>query len=131
MTACLRTPPSPPDSSVLVSPTALVLSLLRTGGARMPLMARTREDFLRRNPRVAVVERGCLDELDLRRLALRRAFDVAPRLLLVLGRDDEPTKQEAANFDTIFVPDLHFTRSARQLRQLVDATRPPVRRLFA
>jgi hypothetical protein len=122
--------PTPPDSSVLVSPTALVLSLLHAGGPRVPLaMARTRADFLRRTPRVAVVERGCLGENELRRLALRRAYDRAPHLVLVLGRDDEPTEEESESFDSIFVPDRHFSRSAQQLRQLVAATKPTARLL--
>ena len=37
--------------------------------------------------------------LDLRLLALRRAFTSAPRLLLVLGRDDTPTPFEQLRFD--------------------------------
>ncbi|HEX4458284.1 MAG TPA: hypothetical protein VIA18_09965 [Polyangia bacterium] len=114
-----------PDSSVLVSPTALVLSLLHAGGPHVPLaMARTKDDFLRRTPRVAVVERGCLGDNELRRLALRRAYRMAPHLVLVLGRDEEPTADETESFDSIFVPDRHFTRSAQKLRQLVAATQP-------
>ena len=114
-----------PDSSVLVSPTALVLSLLHAGGPRVPVaMARTKDDFLQRTPRVAVVERGCLGDNELRRLALRRAYRMAPHLVLVLGRDEEPTEDETESFDSIFVPDRHFTRSAQKLRQLVAATRP-------
>lgn len=122
--------PMTPDSSVLVSPTALVLSLLHAGGPRLPVsMARTRADFLRRTPRVAVVERGCLGEIELRRLALRRVYDKAPHLVLVLGRDDEPTVEETAAFDSIFVPDRHFSRSAQKLRQLVAETQPSARLL--
>ena len=118
--------PLTPDSSVLVSPTALVLSLLHAGGPRVPVaMARTKDDFLRRTPRVAVVERGCLGDNELRRLALRRAYRMpAPHLVLVLGRDQEPTDDETESFDSIFVPDRHFTRSAQKLRQLVAATKP-------
>jgi hypothetical protein len=120
--------PMTPDSSVLVSPTALVLSLLHAGGPRVPLaMARTKDDFLRRTPRVAVVERGCLGENELRRLALRRAYQMAPRLVLVLGRDEEPTDEEAESFDSIFVPDRHFSRSAQKLRELVHASQPSAR----
>ena len=122
--------PMPPDSSVLVSPTALVLSLLHAGGPRVPLaMARTKDDFLRRTPRVAVVERGCLGDNELRRLALRRAYQLpSPQhLVLVLGRDEEPTPDETESFDSIFVPDRHFTRSAQKLRQLVAATQPAAR----
>ncbi len=123
--------PMPPDASVLVSPTALVLSLLHAGGPRVPLaMARTKDDFLRRTPRVAVVERGCLGDNELRRLALRRAYQLsAPHLVLVLGRDEEPTEDETEAFDSIFVPDRHFTRSAQKLRQLVAATQPSARLL--
>jgi hypothetical protein len=116
-----------PTPTVLVSPTALVLSMLHTGGGtQLPvIIARSQVDFMRRAlhqpPTVAVMGRGWLSELQLRRLALRRAFSSAPRLLLVLGRDEAPTDEERQFFDAVIVAGQVFLRSARRLQHLVDA----------
>jgi len=122
---------APPNTSVLVSPTALVLSMLHAGSpSRLPVaVARSREDFMRRvlrqPPRVAVVERGWLSQIDLRRLALRRAFSSTPRLLLVLRRDETPTPFEEMRYDAVVVAGKVFLRSAARLRDLVgDAPSP-------
>jgi hypothetical protein len=123
-------------NNVLVSPTALVLSMLHTGAApRLPIaIARSREDFMRRvlrdPPRVAVIGRGYLQELDLRRIALRRAVSPSPRMLLVLGRDEEPTAFERSYFDAIVVAGQVFMKSAKHLQHLVgvpagSSTPPP------
>jgi hypothetical protein len=115
-----------PRTTVLVSPTALVLSMLHTGSpSRLPIgIARSREDFmqraLRHPPRVAVIERGWLSEIDLRRLALRRSVSSTPRMLLVLGRDQEPTPFERMYFDAVVVAGHVFLRSAKHLQKLVD-----------
>jgi hypothetical protein len=114
-------------NNVLVSPTALVLSMLHTGAApRLPIaIARSREDFMRHvlrdPPRVAVVGRGFLRDLDLRRIALRRALSPSPRMLLVLGRDEEPTAFERSYFDAIVVAGQVFMKSAKHLQHLIGA----------
>lgn len=116
-------------TNVLVSPNALVLSLLHAGGgSRVPVaMARSPRDFMRRlscaPPTVAIVGRGWLSELDLRRLALRRVFSPSPRLFLVLGRGEEPTAFEWKYFDAVIVAGELFLRSARSLQALVAAQR--------
>lgn len=118
---------APTKNNVLVSPTALVLSMLHTGAVpRLPIaIARSREDFMRqvlRNPpRVAVVGRGFLTEIDLRRVALRRAISPSPRMLLVLGREEEPTAFERSYFDAIVVAGQIFMKSAKHLQHLVGA----------
>jgi hypothetical protein len=122
----------PAGTTVLVSPTALVLSMLHTGSpTKLPvIVARSREDFmqraLRHPPRVAVVERGWLSELDLRRLALRRAVVNTPSLLLVLRRDEQPTAFERTYFDAIVVSGRVFLRSAKHLQRLVVSGDAPV-----
>jgi hypothetical protein len=115
------------QTRVLVSPTALALSMLHAGG-RWPLpiaIARSRHDFMRQalsaEPTVAVVGRGWLDEIELRRLALRRVFSATPRLVLVLRRDEMPTALERKNFDAVFVAGNVFMLSAGKLRQLVSS----------
>jgi hypothetical protein len=116
--------------SVLVSPTALALSLLHAGRAkRAPVtIARSREDFMMRAMArpyaVVVVERGWLRLLDLRRLALRRVFATSPKLVLVLGRDEIPTPFERARYDHIVVAQRAFAASAASLQQLVTALPP-------
>jgi hypothetical protein len=126
-------------NNVLVSPTALVLSMLHTGAVpRLPIaIARSREDFMRQvlrdPPRVAVVGRGFLSDTDLRRVALRRALSPSPRMLLVLGRDEEPTAFERGYFDAIVVAGQIFMKSAKHLQNLVgvpasSATPPPAPR---
>jgi hypothetical protein len=123
-------PISLPNTTVLVSPTALVLSMLHTGApTRLPVtIARSRDDFmqrvLRRPPRVAVVERGWLSELDLRRLALRRAVASTPHMLLVLGRDQQPTALERMYFDAVVVSGRVFLRTAKHLQRLVGVRDP-------
>jgi hypothetical protein len=122
-----------PNTTVLVSPTALVLSMLHTGApTRLPVtIARSREDFmqrvLRHPPRVAVVERGWLTEIDLRRLALRRAVAPTPHMLLVLGRDQQPTALERMYYDAVVVSGRVFLRTAKHLQRLVgsDAAKTP------
>ena len=122
---------TPTKNNVLVSPTALVLSMLHTGAApRLPLaIARSREDFMQRvlrdPPRVAVVGRGFLRDLDLRRVALRRAVSPSPRMLLVLGREEEPTAFERSYFDAIVVAGQIFVKSAQHLQNLVGVPAVP------
>ncbi len=116
--------------SVLCSPTALALSLLHAGRARhAPVtIARSREDFMMRamshGYAVAVVERGWLRTFDLRRLALRRVFSPAPKLVLVLGRDDVATPFERARFDTIVTPQRRFASTVADVQALVAALPP-------
>src|SRR5207248_3306104 len=92
------------QTNILVSPTALALSMLHAGGHwQSPIsIARSRFDFMRQamsvQPTVAVVGRGYLSEIDLRRLALRRVFSSTPRLVLVLGREEIPTVFERKSF---------------------------------
>jgi hypothetical protein len=129
---------------VLVSPTALVVSLLHTRNADpLPVaIANSREDFMRRvrraPPRVVVVSRNWLSDADLRVLALRRAFSPIPKLVLVLGRDDAPTASEYRRFDAVVVADQDFRGSAARLKRLVAdaaavsvAPPPPPLRLVA
>jgi hypothetical protein len=119
------------QTSVLVSPTALALSMLHAGGdSHLPItIARSRLDFMRRalssQPTVAVVGRGWLTEIDLRRLALRRVFSSTPRLLLVLGREETPTAFEWKYFDAVIVAGKVFMHSAGRLRHLVDNVAAP------
>jgi hypothetical protein len=122
------------STHVLVSPTALPLSMMHTGGqSQLPItIARSRLDFMRQalsaQPTVAVVSRGFLDEIDLRRLALRRVFSATPRLLLVLGRDEAPTMLEWKNFDAVIVAGKVFSHSAGKLKTIVDSAAPAARR---
>ena len=111
--------------SLLVSPTALALSLVHAGRARRAAVtiARSREDFMMRAMKspfaVAVVERGWLGPFDLRRLALRRAFAAAPKLVLVLGRDEIATPFERLRFDSTVVAQRVFAASVADLQRLV------------
>jgi hypothetical protein len=120
-------PPLVSQHPVLVSPTALALSLLYAGAARRArvTIARSREDFMMRainTPYAAVVaERGWLGPLDLRRLALRRVFSSTPKLVLVLGRDQVATPFERMRFDSIVVAQPLFAASASDLQELVRA----------
>jgi hypothetical protein len=113
------------QTRVLVSPTALALSMVHAGARwKLPIdIARSRQDFMRQalsgQPTVAVVGRGWLNEIELRRLALRRVFSATPRLLLVLGREEVPTALERKNFDAIILASNVFRHSATRLRQLV------------
>jgi hypothetical protein len=113
------------QTTVLVSPTALALSMLHAGGqSQLPVtIARSRFDFMRlalsEQPTVAVVGRGFLTDIDLRRLALRRAFSATPRLMLVLGRDEAPTAFEWKSFDAVVVAGEVFMHSAGKLRNLI------------
>jgi hypothetical protein len=115
---------------VLVSPTALALSLLyaSAGGRAAVSIARSREDFITRAVTapyaVVVAERGWLGALDLRRLALRRVFSSSPKLVLVLGRDQLATPFERARFDAIIVAQPVFAASAGDLQALVAALPP-------
>jgi hypothetical protein len=118
---------------ILVTPTALALSLLHAGGRKRPMtMARTPLDFMRRalteSPAVAVVARGWLSEVDLRRLALRRIFSSSPRLVLVLPRGESPTVFEWKYFDAVVVAGEDFFDTAFKLQRLVN---PPPPRLAA
>jgi hypothetical protein len=119
------------QTRVLVSPTALALSMLHAGGHwNLPIsIARSRLDFMRQalsaQPTVAVVGRGWLSEIDLRRLALRRVFSSTPRLLLVLGRDETPTAFEWKYFDAVIVAGKVFSHSAGRLRHLVGNVAAP------
>ena len=114
----------PPDS---VRSFALALSLLHAGSAqRAPVtIARSREDFMMRAIHtpcaVAVAERGWLNALDLRRLALRRVFTSSPKLVLVLNRDQIVTPFERMRYDTIVVAQERFATSAIDLQLLVAA----------
>jgi hypothetical protein len=112
------------QTRVLVSPTALALSLLHAGGRALPItIARSRLDFMREalgsQATVAVVGRGWLDEIELRRLALRRVFSSTPRLILVLGREEVPTAFERKNFDAVVVAGRVFAMSASRLRHVI------------
>lgn len=114
--------------TVLVTPHPLVLSMLHAGATtRLPtIVARSGEDFmacvLHQPPRVCVVGRGSLSVVDMRRLALRRAFCATPRIVLVLGRDEQPTAAESRFYDAVIVAGELFTRDARRLQALVAHT---------
>lgn len=68
----------------------------------------------------AVVERGWLSTLELRRLALRRVFQRWPRLVLVLARDQVPTAFEQQRYDAIVVAQPAFARVARDLQRYAN-----------
>jgi hypothetical protein len=117
-------------TDVLVSPTALALSMLHAGGRRRRItIARSRLDFMRLaltdSPSVAVVGRGWLRELDLRRLALRRVFSSSPKLVLVLARGEVPTLFERKYFDDVIVAAEVFEYGAARLQAMIGRLPPP------
>lgn len=120
-------------TNILVSPSALALSLLLAGGQwRLPIqIARSRLDFMHRafgeSPTIGVVTRDWLSVLDLRRLALRRVFTATPRLVLVLRRDETPTTFERKYFDAVIVTGEVFAQSASRLQTLVGNAHTPHR----